>query len=158
MRLFWVPGHSRICGNEIADELAIEGTVNQFVEPEPALGVSRQIIRKKIKGWFNNQHMAIWQGFVSTQRQVRKLISSPSSKSSIFTTLLTGHNTLRRDLYIMELIDIPLCRRCEGEEETSAHIFFVRVKPLIHSDTPNWVIFLGPRECYKSKSGGNLEL
>jgi hypothetical protein len=43
---FWVPGHSGICGNEIADELAREGSVHQFVRPQPALGVSRQNTRK----------------------------------------------------------------------------------------------------------------
>jgi len=62
-----VLGHSRLRGNEIADELAIEGTVNQFVGPEPALGVSRQITRKKIKCWLYNQRMAIWRDLVSTE-------------------------------------------------------------------------------------------
>jgi len=36
--------------------------------------------------------------------------------------LLTGHNTLRRHLYLIGLSDSPLCRRCGVEEETSAHI------------------------------------
>lgn len=123
VRLFWVPGRSRVRGNEIADGLAVGGTINQFVGPEPALGVSRQIVRKKIKGWLYNQRMAMWRGLFSTQRQSRKLISSLSPKSRIFTGLLTGHNILRTDLYIMEFINSPLCRRCEAEEETSARVF-----------------------------------
>jgi hypothetical protein len=36
--------------------------------------------------------------------------------------LLTGHNTLRRHLHILGLTDSPLCRKCGGVEETSAHI------------------------------------
>ena len=36
--------------------------------------------------------------------------------------LLTGHNTLRRHLHILGLIDSPMCRKCGGAEETSAHI------------------------------------
>jgi hypothetical protein len=36
--------------------------------------------------------------------------------------LLTGHNTLRRHLYVLRLIDSPLCRKCGGAEETLAHI------------------------------------
>jgi ribonuclease HI len=35
--LFWVPGHSEICRNEIAYELPKEGTVYQVAGPEPAL-------------------------------------------------------------------------------------------------------------------------
>ena len=33
-----------------------------------------------------------------------------------------GHNTLRRHLYLLRLLDSPLCRRCGVGEETSAHI------------------------------------
>ena len=36
--------------------------------------------------------------------------------------LLTGHNTLRRHLYLLGLHDSPLCRKCGAGEETSAHI------------------------------------
>jgi hypothetical protein len=38
------------------------------------------------------------------------------------TGLLTGHNTLRRHLYLIGLSDSPLCRRCAAEDETAAHI------------------------------------
>jgi len=38
------------------------------------------------------------------------------------TGLLTGHNTLRRHLHLLGLLDSPLCRRCGAEEEISAHI------------------------------------
>jgi len=36
--------------------------------------------------------------------------------------LLTGHNTLRRHLYLLRMQDSPLCRKCRVMEETSAHI------------------------------------
>jgi ribonuclease HI len=75
--LFWVPGHAGIRGNEIADELAREGSVHQFVGPEPALGVSRQIIKKIIQCWLDKQHLMLWQGLAGTQRQARDLISGP---------------------------------------------------------------------------------
>jgi hypothetical protein len=43
-------------------------------------------------------------------------------KSRVFIGLLTGHNTLRRHLYVMGLSSNPTCRKCGTEEETSVHI------------------------------------
>jgi hypothetical protein len=45
--LFWVPRHYGVCGNEIANGLAREGTVHQFVRLEPSLGVSRHNVKKR---------------------------------------------------------------------------------------------------------------
>jgi len=42
-------------------------------------------------------------------------------QSRVVTGLLTGHNTLRRHLYLLGLLDSPLCRKCGVGEETSAH-------------------------------------
>jgi len=98
------------------------------------LAVSRKNIKKKIKCWPGNQHMKMWQGLTSTQRQAPELNLGPSlaartrllyfnrMQSRVVTGLLTGHNTLKRHLYIMELIDSLACKRCGAEEETSAHI------------------------------------
>jgi len=78
--------------------------------------------------------MAMWRGPISIQRQAQKLISgpSPSAKTRLLsfnrpqsrdvTGFLTGHNTLRRHLYLMGLIESPLYTRCGAEEETSAHV------------------------------------
>ena len=38
--------------------------------------------------------------------------------------LLTGHNTLRRHLYVMGLSNNPTCRKCGTEEETSVYILY----------------------------------
>jgi hypothetical protein len=43
----------------MADRLATDGCVQQFVGPEPLLGVSRQNIRRKIKRWMENQHLVL---------------------------------------------------------------------------------------------------
>jgi hypothetical protein len=47
--LYWVPGH--VQGNEIADDLARDGSVLKFGRHKPALGVSRQDIRRRIRRW-----------------------------------------------------------------------------------------------------------
>jgi hypothetical protein len=131
---FWVPAHAGARGNEIADKLARGGTVLKFLEPEPALGVSRQDTGRRIRRWLDNQHWVWWQGLGDTQRQAQEIILGPcvgvkarllSFKriwSRAVTGLLTGHNTLRRHFHLMGLSDTPLCRRCEAENETSAHI------------------------------------
>jgi len=50
-----------------------------------------------------------------------KFLSFHRTQSRIITGLLTGHNTLRRHLYLLGLLDSPLCRGCGVQEETSAH-------------------------------------
>jgi hypothetical protein len=66
--------------------------------------------------------------------QAREFISGPSLgtrakfftfnrvQSRVVTGLLTGHNTLRRHLYLLGLLDSPLRRKCGVREETLAHI------------------------------------
>ena len=102
--------------------------------PEPALGVSRRDIQKRLSRWLIKRHCASWSDFGNTPRQARELISEPSlgakakflsfnrTQSRAVTGLLTGHNTLRRHLHLLGLLDTPLCRGCGVKEETSAHI------------------------------------
>jgi len=106
--LYRIPGHAGIRGNEIVDELSRDSSVQRFVGPEPFLGVSRQNIRRKIKCWMKNQHLLLWRGHCSAQRQARELIYGPKlatgsrllsinrRQSRVVIGLLTGHNTLRR--------------------------------------------------------------
>jgi hypothetical protein len=115
--LYWVPGHAGVRGNETADELTRSGSASGFMGPEPALGVSTQVLRKKISRWLGNQHRRHWQDHGNTQRQAWELISGPCrgtkvwllsfnrSQSKVVTGLLTRHNTLRRHLHLMRLTD-----------------------------------------------------
>ena len=87
-----------------------------------------------MKRWMRNQHLALWRGPCSAQRQARELISGPDlatgarllsfnrTQTRTVIGLLTGHNTLRRHLHVMGLSDNRTCRKCGTEEETSAHI------------------------------------
>jgi len=43
-------------------------------------------------------------------------------QSRVVTGLLTGHNTLRRPLYLLQLLDSHLCRKYGVGEETLAHV------------------------------------
>ena len=53
----------------------------------------------------------------------RNIVNKPKGvQSRVVTGLLTGRNTLRRHLYLLGLLDSPLCWKCGVREETSAHI------------------------------------
>jgi hypothetical protein len=58
--LYWVPGH------EIAEELARGGSAG----PEPALGVSRQDIRRMSRCCLVNQPWVWWGGLGDTQNRL----------------------------------------------------------------------------------------
>ena len=81
---FSVLGHAGVRGNEIPDDLAIDGSAVKSVGPEPALGVSRKDIRR-VRRWLVNQHWVWWRGLGDTQRQARELISGtcPSAKAKL---------------------------------------------------------------------------
>jgi hypothetical protein len=51
-----------------------------------------------------------------------KVMSFNSIQSRAVIGLLTGHNTLRRHLYLLGLQDSPLCRRCGVMDEATTHI------------------------------------
>jgi hypothetical protein len=84
--------------------------------------------------WMEKEHLALWGGPCSTQRQARELISGPNlaigarllsfnrTQSRVVIGLLTGHNTFRRHLHIMGLRDSPICRKCGTGDESSVHI------------------------------------
>ena len=121
-------------GNEIANKLTRGGSTQRFIGPEPSLAVSRQNINNKINRWVDNQHLVMWCGPCSTQRQARELISGPSlatkaqllsfnrKQSRVIIGLLTRHNALRRRLFVTGLSSNPICRKCGTEEETSLHV------------------------------------
>jgi len=56
--LYWAPGHAGVQANETANELTKGRSVLGFLGPEPALGVSRQYIKKRLNRWLANQHWA----------------------------------------------------------------------------------------------------
>jgi len=83
--------------------------------------------------------------------------ASPTLSRAV-TGLLTGHNTLRRHLHLLGLLDSLLCRRRGVKEETSAHILCkceVLAK-LRHAYLGSF--FLEPEDIRSISLGGQLEL
>jgi hypothetical protein len=155
---FWVTGHSGVQGNEIANKLTRDGTVPKYVGPEN--------IRRKIKCWIDNQHMVMWWGLISSQRQAQKMILGPGptaktrilsfnrTQSRVITCLFTGRNTLRRHHYLMGLTN----SYAGGlEQRNKPHpTFCVSVKLWLHSDMRIWAPFFLDSEDVKSLSLGAI--
>lgn len=55
--LVWIPGHSGIKGNDLADSLARAGASITFNGPEPVLPVSVAFIYREIKSWALDSHL-----------------------------------------------------------------------------------------------------
>jgi hypothetical protein len=84
-----------------------------------------------------------------------KFMSFNRTQSRSVTGFLTGHNTLRRHLHLLGLLDSPLCRRCGVKEETSAHMLCEceALAPLRHAYLGSF--FLEPEDI-KSMSLGSI--
>jgi hypothetical protein len=98
------------------------------------LGVSKCDTMIRLSRWLISQQWASWRDLGNTLKQARELILGPCpgtrikllsfnrTQSRVVTGLLTGHNTLRRLLYLLGLLDSPLCRKYGVKEQTSAHM------------------------------------
>ena len=131
--LLWVPGHTRISGNEEADTLAKAGSCNTMIGPEPCFGLGRHTIRQHLREMENNHKLQHWetqdgmrqakaliQGF--NHKRFKAMISIGKNQIRILTGLLTGHCKLRNHLFNIGLSNTNLCRFCELDAETSEHI------------------------------------
>ncbi|XP_011698268.1 PREDICTED: uncharacterized protein LOC105456144 [Wasmannia auropunctata] len=134
--LVWVPGHSGIKGNEIADELARAGSSTRMVGPEPALGVPSCVGRAEIRGWLQERHADFWKKTTKTKcQQARALLGEVPRRdlarniralrrreARLAVQIYTGHGFTNYHMHRLGRCDTPVCRKCGFGEETSLHV------------------------------------
>jgi hypothetical protein len=60
VRLFWMPGHCDIKGNEEANRLARMGSDSHFLKPEPCVPFSASVVWNMNRKWVIDAHSKHW--------------------------------------------------------------------------------------------------
>ena len=129
----WVPGHSGILGNNIADGKARIGSKNLGNSMRTKLPLSQAYFKSEIKNWGRKLHQERWDNrnncrqtgmfLPNIENKTWKVIRNMSRKNvAKATQIITGHNTLQRHLSLMFQEETPTCQRCELEPETIEHV------------------------------------
>jgi ribonuclease HI len=130
--LMWVPGHQGVHGNEEADRLARAGGETQLIGPEPTCGIAYSTAREQTRSWLRNKHNEYWiqqpgmrhsKSLIkgASKKKTIKLLLSGRKKIKDATRVLTGHCGMNKHLHTLGLVESPICRFCDEEDETPIH-------------------------------------
>ena len=131
--LLWLPGHSDIRGNEVADRLAKQAKKESLIGPEPATGISQSLTNSIIRGWVESKHKeAMKAPECNTTRLFidmkdvdnwrKRILRMGRNGAKTMVGIITDHGMLRKHRHKMGLDNDPTCRFCGKERETTRHI------------------------------------
>ena len=157
VRLTWIKAHIGLDGNELADEYAKLGTVDEttqietFTTGREIKAANREYTYHKWKEkWKSLKKCRMTKLFYDgPNRRVGKVVSRFSRKDmTLFIHAITGHNNLNYMNSIIIPDYTPLCRFCEEEDESFQHLYeecpvFWKQRMEIQGDktgTANWTV------------------
>ena len=77
-----MPGHVVIARNEMADQLARQGSSHALTLTEPSLGTFANIARGVTMGWTSRKHKECWQP-IREQRQAKGSLNLVKTKRNL---------------------------------------------------------------------------
>lgn len=135
--LAWVPGHSNIQGNEMADSLAKSGVEKSITSTEPYLKAPSSHFKNFINEWKSVTFKKRWESKDHANARQSKNCININAKNSKSLLLLSRRNirrltnilcSLNKHINTIGLSNSPLCASC-GDIETAGHFLCKWVQP-----------------------------
>ena len=128
----WIPGHSGVNGNEVADYVAKSGSKSKMHGPEPFITVPYASCVNTIKDWSTNRWKSMWNkrkdclrmkefvGWTSSRLTIR-LLNLKRPQLNRVVQVLTRHCNLQRHKKTTGRAESSLCPKCSLEDKTRNH-------------------------------------